>query len=195
MDNRTIKIDALRELDIQLRRKNETYTIFKFKKNSVEFDVFFDIGTVPYNLGFLLLKSNFQFWIDVVNGYLVNYILDTPTYYKLCDILELKNSDPNNKFSPFKFFSEFNGKIPKTLPIITQKQRHSIIPKVFSNIEEAEKIYYYKMIDWDNTTVKKKRSAENLEKTRYYYPELYERIKDKNITVQYTHIEDNENCY
>ncbi|WP_353050273.1 DUF6037 family protein [Bacillus sp. ISL-47] len=53
--------------------------------------------------------------------------------------------------------------------------------------EEKDKVYIKEIRNWDNYPhLNKSCSLENKEKTRLLYPDLYEEIKDKNISVFYT---------
>lgn len=108
-------------------------------------------------------------------------MLKTKDYETLISMLELK-FQKGNPFSTKAFFEELNIKIPSKIQVIEKL----IISKVYQ-CEEAEKVYIKDIRDWNKYPyINKKCSKENKEKTRLLYPELYDFIKDKNISVFYT---------
>jgi hypothetical protein len=151
----------------------------------VKFDIFFDIDKVPFRLGFLVLKSNYQLWLEVKNGFLIDTNLPKVKYYELIKLLNLK-TDKNKPFSTVAFFEQFNNQIPRTLIEVKKDYMRSIVLAVSPNIEEKDKIYYLGINDWDKIKNGRHRDPKNLEKTRLLYPELYLSIKDKDISVKYT---------
>jgi hypothetical protein len=177
-------LSGLRILYAELKKNDNTYCIFKFQKNKIDFDIFYDIAKNPFQLGFLVLKNDFQLWINIEKGFNLNPKLDPDDFFKLAKLLNLK-PDINNKFSTKAFFEEFNEKIPRTIPQIDPKYVHHLIINTY-NIEEKDKLYYNGSIEWEKTECKHKRRPENLEKTRLLYPELYIKIKDRNISIKYT---------
>lgn len=185
-----MRLNKLRPIHDEILEKFQTYAIFQFKKNKTEFDVFYDIVKMPWQLGLLARQENFQLWIAVdIDFNFIPYI-DPEQYKKLVAILGIKY-DPNNKFTPFAFFKEFNESIPSHLPNIDHNSVRKVVLKCMQ-IEEADKIYYCGSIEWDKLGGSKKRSIENLEKTRLLYPELYFRIKDRNISVKYSALKRDE---
>lgn len=55
-----MKLTGLKPLYISIKRNNLTYGIFKYQVNKVSFEIFFDISTIPYQLGFIQRQSTFQ---------------------------------------------------------------------------------------------------------------------------------------
>lgn len=178
-----MKLNGLVPLYKNLLNNNSTYGIFNYVKNSVKFDIFFDIGCNPFRIGFLVLNSNFQLWLDIKTGFYINTKLDKDDLYNLIEVLGIKY-DPNNHFSTNQFFEEFNNKIPHKFKNIEHTEKAKIVSKI-KDIEEEDKIYYLGLIDWEKLESGNRR-FKNLEKTRLLYPKLYYRIKDKNISVRYT---------
>ncbi|NVO09067.1 MAG: hypothetical protein HXX16_03805 [Bacteroidales bacterium] len=179
-----MKLAGLYPIYKELLAKNETYCVFKFTKNKVGFDVFFDIGQTPYKLGFLVIGNNFQLWLNIERGFVIDTNLKKADYKRLTEILGLKfNKD--NKFSTFAFFEEFNAKIPTSIPNIPERHIKNVLVKYFK-VEDEDKLYYDGYIDWDKTNIKKGRKPKNLEKTRLLFPMLYNSIKNKNISIKYT---------
>lgn len=173
----------------QITRLNMTFCIFPFQKNKVKFDVYFDIKDSPFKLGFIAKNTNLSIWFDIQRGFIIDCRLSKEQYYLLCKILNLKKASEENPFSTSAFFDEFNNAIPNKLQPL-ELYRDTIIHVAINkySIEEPDKLYYYGKIDWDlpQNIGKGRRSNENLEKTRILYPEIYEIIKDKNISIKYT---------
>lgn len=179
-----MKLYAIIPLYRQLISSNKTYGVFKYTKNNIDFDVFFDIGVKPFKIGLLLINNNFQLWINLDNDFMINPYLSNIEFKSLIRVLNLKY-DPNNKFSTIKFFEDFNSKIPNEFKTIKKKELQNLIITIY-NIEEENKVYYNGLIDWSKVNNGKKKTKKNIEKTRLLYPKLYERIKEKNISVRYT---------
>lgn len=156
---------------------------FEYKCGKATFDVFFFIDSSPYLFLFGMKAENFSFEIEVKHGFVIDHTLDKETYKRLCEVLGLKY-DPERPFSPWNFFSEFNGKIPDKALTAQVAKPHDVAPykKI---IEEEKKIYFVGWRDnyrWD-TTVQKT----NLDKTRELLGErAYKRCKEKNISSCWT---------
>lgn len=178
-----MKLQKLSLLYSQIKNNNQTYGLFDFKTNGVHFHIIFDIGNTPFRLGFLPIGKQEQIWLNVKKGFIINPILPKSEYRKLTKLLNLKYYK-NNPFSTFNFFKQFGEKIPNQLIKLSKMERVELAMKV-SNIEEKEKTVYKGQKDWDKSSSGKNRSQKNLEKTRLLYPELYNQIKDKNISVIY----------
>lgn len=166
-----------------MKENHETYCVFDYRINSIQFEIFYDIGVVPNRLGFLPLHDERQLWLEITKGFNLDSNMSKDDYYLLVDILGIKKN-PDNKFIPASFFREFNDKIPTKYKNLEQGNRQNLIRKIYS-VEEEEKTIFDGVIDWDKLRSNKSRSHQNLEKTRLLYPELYERIKNRNISVRY----------
>lgn len=178
-----MKLNGLKKIYLKIKHQNETYGVFDFKTNGVDFDIYFDIAKIPFRLGFLPIGSNIQIWLDVKNGFEIDYKLPQKDYYNLIKLLNLK-TNKNKPFQPFNFFKQFDSAIPDNIKTLTNSDR-VIITKKITPIEEAEKTIYDGLIEWGKGNSGKKRSPENLEKTRLLLPNVYNAIKDKNISVRY----------
>ena len=178
-----MKLTKLSFIYSQIKLNNETYGLFNFNTNGIAFHIFFDIGKVPFRLGFLPIGKPEQIWLDVNKGFIINPVLPKSEYRKLTRLLNLKY-DKDNPFSTFNFFKQFGEKIPNQLISLSNSERAILALKV-SDIEEKEKTVYLGQKDWEKSNSGKNRTEKNLEKTRLLYPELYNQIKDKNISVIY----------
>jgi hypothetical protein len=180
-----MKLNNLAKIHSDIRNRNQTYGIFEYCTNGKKFDVFFDVAPTPYKLGFLLTGSKLHLWLDINKGYILNERLLSEQYHNLCIMLGLKY-DPNNKFSPFAFFNQFNQVIPNFIVPITSSKKNTVILNFFPDIEETEKLYYKGSIEWDKLNNGRHKTQKNSDKTRLLYPEIYERIKNRNISIIYT---------
>ncbi len=177
-----MKLDKLQSLYRSIKEHDRTYTTFKFIKNKIEFDIFYDIGRTPHRLGFILIRSDFSMWIDVTNGFNISTYIEKSTLKKLYDILGI-TSDPTNKFSTNSFFAEFNSKIP-TIYKATEKEICEYVAKNEYKIENPDNLYYLREMPWYQN---QKRSLKNSEKTMVLYPELWETIKNNlHVSIGYT---------
>lgn len=171
----------LRDLHIDILKHKRTYDVFEYSHNKIQFSVMFDVDCIPFKLILIKKRSTQYLIIDVLTGYKINTYLGEKLKV-LKDMLELK--DGRTKFSTNKFFEEFNRKIPDSL------QEKAISKSTISQIyqcEESEKIYIKELRNWDNyPELGKHATKKNREKTRLLYPEIYDKIKDKNISVFYT---------
>lgn len=182
-----MKLTGLKPLYISIKRNNLTYGIFKYQVNKVSFEIFFDISTIPYQLGFIQRQSTFQLWIEIKNGFEVTPYIDENSYKNLIKILNLK-FNPENHFSIKKFFEEFNTKIPNTY-ISASNELLYFVSKYRYNIEEPDKLFFKDFKPWSS----RKRTKKNTEKTRLLFPLIYNRIKNiPNISVAYTNINSGE---
>ena len=171
----------LRNLHKDILRHKKTYDVFDYVHNGIEFSIMFDVNCQPFKLIFIKKKSLLYLILDVTVGYQINtYLGDKLQILK--DMLELKNG--KRQFSTNKFFEEFNNKIPF---VISEKKLSKAVLSRIYNCEESEKIYIRELRNWDQyPSLGKHVTFENREKTRLLYPEIYECIKNKNISVFYT---------
>ena len=171
----------LRDLHIDILKHKMTYDIFDYSHNGIQFNILFDINCIPFKLIFIKKNSGQYLILDVSADYQLNTYLGEKLKI-LKDMLELKNG--KSKFSTNQFFEEFNKKIPHTIQ--NQKLSKVTISHVY-HCEESEKVYIRELRNWDKyPELGKHATKENKEKTRLLYPDIYEEIKDKNVSVFYT---------
>lgn len=185
----------LRTVCSQARRLNMTYCIFPFQKNKVKFDIYFDINKNPYQLGFIVKGTSLSIWFNIQRGFIIDCILPKAQYNLLCSILNLKATDNFTPFSTAAFFNEFNNSIPnQLLPLDLYRDTVLQVAITKYSVEEPDNLYYWGKTDWNLPHNKGKgtRSAQNLEKTRILYPEIYDIIKNKNISIKYTSIKNDK---
>lgn len=171
----------LYDLHSDILNNKRTYDVFDYSHNGIQFSVMFDVACIPFKLILVKKRSTQYLTLDVMSGYQINTYLGEKLQV-LKDMLELKNG--KTKFSTNHFFEEFNKNIPHAIQ--NKKISKSTISRVY-HCEESEKIYIRDFRNWDQyPELKKHVTKENREKTRLLYPEIYEKIKDKNISVLYT---------
>ncbi len=171
----------LRDLHIDILKHKTTYDVSDYSHNGIQFNILFDVNCIPFKLIFIKKNSGQYLILDVLAGYQLNTYLGKKLKI-LKDMLELKNG--KSKFSTNQFFEEFNKKIPHTIQ--NKKLSKATISHVY-HCEENEKIYIRELRNWDKyPELGKHATKENKEKTRLLYPDIYEEIKDKNISVFYT---------
>lgn len=171
----------LRPLHSDILKHSKTYDVFDYTHNGIDFSVLFDVNCQPFKLTMIKKKSDQFLILEVLNGYQINTYLGEDLK-KLKEMLELHHG--KMKFSTNDFFEEFNRKIPEF--ISNAKISNTCLSRVYQ-CEDCDKLYIRELRNWDKyPELKKHATPENREKTRLLYPKIYERIKDKNISVFYT---------
>ena len=118
----------------------------------------------------------------ITQGFKIETSLSTDKYNLLRKILNI----PKGKNSPFStnaFFSELNSIFPSKLSE-SGKIDNNILNKIY-NFEESDKYEYDGLIDWSKSNSGKHHTVRNHEKTRILYPDIYDMIKGKDISVRY----------
>lgn len=174
-----LKLDGIKDLYISMKTQVIERYRFDFKSGKAVFNVFFFIDGSPFKLLFGAKGHTFGFEVEVGQGFKIETNLEKAVFKELCKVLDL-TYDPNNKFSPFKFFNEFNKSIPKTA-ISNQPIEPSHIAPYVSLAEEEKKIYF---TGWRDQTARGSNVREqNLDKTRKLIGEKeYKTCKEKNIS-------------
>ncbi|OWP83922.1 hypothetical protein BWK59_07925, partial [Flavobacterium davisii] len=67
-----MKLSNLEKIYKRITQEGETYYIFPFIKNKVEFEILFDIYKTPFQLHFLQKSSDFSFNVIVEKGFKIN---------------------------------------------------------------------------------------------------------------------------
>jgi len=174
-----MKLDGIVDLYRSMKDQKLGRYRFDFKSGKAVFNVFFFIDGTPFKLLFGAKGETFGFEVDVAKGFTIETALDRGVYSELCKILQL-TYDPNNKFSTFKFFSEFNNTIPTKANPRLYIEPAELAPYV-SVAEEVDKVYF---TGWRDQTIRGNNvTPENLAKTRELIGEKeYKTCKDKNIS-------------
>ncbi|MBZ7954980.1 hypothetical protein H2270_01225 [Campylobacter sp. RM17709] len=183
-----MQMTGLKTLYSSMKNKEMVYCIFNYVHNKVELEIMFDIGSEIFKLLIIKKYSNITLLLDISKGFILDIFLSKEKYQILLDILDIK-SGGNNPFSTKKFFLELNNAIP---PFAKQYNLDNNLRYKISQanqLEEANLIYVKGLIDWNKVNSNKHVTVRNREKTKYLYPDIFELIKDKNISVVYTNDE------
>lgn len=136
-----MRLNGLEPLYRSMRSESIDRYRFRYRRNNVEFDIFFLIDETPFQLLFGVLMKNFSFILSVERGFYINSKLEPEDLIGLCKVLGLR-PNPENRFSTRAFFEEFNQCIP------AQADRKKVfapheIACYYPKLEEADKKYFW----------------------------------------------------
>lgn len=176
-----IKLDRIESIYKELIKDN-THTIpsFDFKYNKLEFTLLLILS--KDELFFLKKGTTETFSLEIIDFEIDNYFSDN--YSKACEFFEIKYSENSSeRFKPGHLIDaiNYNSIYKEYLPDDTRKQINNKY-----NLEDPDSIYYYSIRDHAKYGNKSHYSPENREKVRILLPELYERIKNRNISIGFT---------
>ena len=163
---------------------------FEFQYNEILTDVIFDTrSSESWEIIFMKVGIGKTLTIPIKLGY--KFTIDTSKkYQEFISFFNIKNG--KGKFSIKSFKNYFNENIPDEYKL-SDNAREKIIK--YNRIDTgSEGIYPISLKNWElihaknNKLPKDKfhRRLENLAKTKQLYPDLYEAIKDKDISVNYS---------
>lgn len=165
-----------------IKNNKLTYNVYDCHYNHVSLSLLFDIGQTLFILSIIKRESAEVISFPITQGFKIETSLSADKYNLLRKILNI----PKGKNSPFStnaFFSELNSIFPTGLSK-SEKLDYNILNKIY-NFEESDKYEFDGLIDWSNSNSGKHHTKKNHEKTRILYPEVYDTIKDKDISVRY----------
>lgn len=168
-----------------MRQLQLSVGVFDFRFNSIESKVIFRVDRTPYELVFVKKQVGEVLIITVIPGY--RLLFDKETQEHVRSFFETR---PGQGFF-FKGLAELIAKtVPREAKPPLPADRKAIC--IATGAEEPGKVYFKNLINWDEVNAKslsenkKHRTSANLEKTKILYPDLYEAIKDHDISVCYT---------
>lgn len=183
---RTIKLNGLEILYKDMRGRGKDYAIFDYNHSiKIKLIILFDIKTNPFSLLLIKKHSTQTLLLDIQRGFMLDTLLPPEQYKCLLQILEIKPGITKS-FSTKEFFQKLNSKIPTYIHSYILDDKTRIAISCSKNFEEKDKIFICGYIDWDEIKNGKTYTQANREKTRILYPDVYEKIKDKNISIKYT---------
>lgn len=171
---------------------------FDFRYNKVNCTIFFDMSRREINaLDLYFVKRNTQDTLSVPMGddFCVK-ARDPEKYFEIKEFFNIKNErDSERKFNLIDFFKYMDAHLhPAQGPQMDRQQK----AKAY-RVEEPDAIFYKTMILWDivhieRHTNKGNVTARNRAKVQKLLPDLYARIRDKNISVRFTanHIDEDK---
>lgn len=165
-----------------IKNQNLTYNVYECKYNHIDFSILFDIGKTPFILSLIKRQTGEVITFNILQGFLIETNLPHDQYYLLRKILNIPDRG-ESPFSTNKFFEEINEKFPNT--ILKEINIPVLILNRIYNFEESDKVEYDGLIDWSTSKCGRHHTLKNHEKTRILYPYIYERIKNKDISVRY----------
>lgn len=154
---------------------------FDFSFNKLGFTLIYSAS--KHELFFLKVGTQETLSLEVRDFQIDNYFPKNK-YYEVRDFFEIKNdSNSTEYFKPVHLIEAIDSRT--TLRV----KPSSVARKVYNkknSVEEDNYIYFYTIINWELLGNKKHYSQKNRAKVKLYFPELYHRIKDLNITVKFT---------
>ncbi|EAK9986034.1 hypothetical protein A9372_07895 [Campylobacter jejuni] len=184
-----MQMTNLKNLYKDIKNKQMTYCIFNYTHNRIELEIMFDINPEPFKLLIIRKHSNKTLLLDILNGFKLDIFLSKEKYQILLDILDIKGGG-TIPFSTKKFFEELNSAIPHQVMQYNLSNNLRYIISQVNNLDEANLVYIKCLIDWSKKENNKHVTEKNRKKTKYLYPDVFEIIKDKNISVVYTNNKD-----
>lgn len=175
-----MKIERLKVLDKDMRRKNITRTQFNYRHNNLTFDVLFIIEG-NYELLFGVVGHSCSFVVKVNPGYnLVPAIKPESAFYQLCNLLNL-TPDPNNRFSAKAFFTEFANHVPL---VASNKKNASLPLSMTTEVDDEDKTIF---LGWRNNSDKSGHvTQKNLDKTlKAFGPVIRDICASRNISTRW----------
>jgi hypothetical protein len=157
---------------------------FEYQHGKGLFDVFFFTDESPFVLLFGARGTQFCFEVFVYPGFEISTKMSSQDYRELCNFLELK-FDPENPFSPFAFFSQFNKNIPHNIDVKRRILQTYEIAQYRCEIEDKNKVYF---CGWRNNKLRNETvTHSNLRKTKMLLGNhAYIVCKEKNISSCWT---------
>lgn len=176
-----IKLDRIEAIYKNLIKNNiHTIPSFDFKYNKLEFTLLLIINN--NELFFLKKGTTETFSLEIIDFIIDSYF--SANYSEACDFFEIKYSENSNeRFKPGHLIDAINHNsiYKEHLPDETRRQ----INRKYT-LENPDAIYYYRFYDHIKNGGKTTHSDKNREKVRILLPELYERLKGKDVSIGFT---------
>ncbi|MFC6118390.1 DUF6037 family protein [Macrococcoides bohemicum] len=178
--------NSIKNLYIDMRNNKIYFQTFSINFNNIEADCIFSIQDNPFEIIFIRKYDACVLKIDVKKGFILNIENKFSEIYKFFNIKYGKGN-----FSLISLLEHLSKKLPNEVKILSDNERKQVYN--FVNIEESEKIYYLSFTNWDKVNKGKSkpvgsRTTKNLAKTQLLFPDIYESTKDKNISINYSHV-------
>ncbi len=159
-----VKFENLKQLSMDMRKHTMSSAQFSINYNGHFFSCVY-IDEIEHPLLLVTTLGRNPFTIKILGNKTFEFNVYLGDRYRdLIRYLELQY-DPNNKFLPEKFFSEFDKKIPISHALTNKPSPSEMARTVNNTIEtadEADKIYFCK---WKNLPFGQKVSEANFYKT------------------------------
>lgn len=187
----TYKLQNLQLFHLGMKKLGVHIATFDFTYKNIVYSCLFEANYEEgFSLSFFKQITGDSLKIPILPSYLVNtYIEDRELFTDFWNFFQLQAKDGG--FTMESFFERLNKSIPSKFEINKNLNRPLISKKYVT--EDKERPYFLGFINWQtlrakNPEVRGSRSETNLEKTKILYPQIYQAIKDYDISVRYTDI-------
>lgn len=162
---------------------NQEYTaIFDCSYNNIEFSILITTDEEDViSLYFIKIGTREELAFDIDNSFSINTYVDD-LYNKLIKYFNIQYNE-NQRFRPFELFLHIDRNA-KFRPFNESLKRY-VTTKLYK-LNKPDAIFYHSMVNWDKTNSQKHYSKENRDKVKKLLPQLFEHIKNKNISVRFT---------
>lgn len=181
-----MKLTNLKTLHIEMKKIGVSVETFDYSYNNQDCSViFYPDYTNGFYLVFFKKKNASKLKLPIKKGY--DLILLGQDFTNFWNFFEI--GAEKGKFKIKDFYEHLNKKIPTVATKINSNDR-MLIQKTIP-IDDEENIFFKNLINWEKARIKnpnlnKGRDPKNLEKTKILYPNIYEEIKNFDISVAYT---------
>lgn len=181
-------LDNLKSFSSSMKRQNVEQAVFAHKYNNILSHVIVDISCRDgWNLIFVKHGDGKVLKLKVMVGFRV-YVTES-LFRDICEYFGIRKK--KGGFSTKEFFLQVNSQIPLNY-VLSDENRKTVYEYRYRN-DSDEGMYPIGLISWSEKNAKyrlkgaveKHRTPYNLEKTKNLYPELYESIKDIDVSVKY----------
>ncbi|MBC1403107.1 hypothetical protein HB904_17300 [Listeria booriae] len=179
-------IDALQKLHLEMKRLKLTMDVFELTYNEVVCDVIFEADPQKrFSLIFIKKSIGSTLSLAIVPRY--DLQIKGSNYIPFLRFFNIGKAGTGMAAQNFSDYLEKN--IPTKAKLPTPEAR-KILAKHY-DVEDSDKTYYASFTNWEkaralNPALKKGRTQKNLLKTKKLYPNLYETIKDYDISINYS---------
>ncbi|WP_442774159.1 DUF6037 family protein [Lactococcus hircilactis] len=173
-----------------------TSQLFEFQILTNRFTLLFTItaknGVILKFEPLIFAKANTQeiFKMDINDKFFVNHSLSKAKYKEMVNFFEIPyNPNATKGFSPFDFLKDQIDAHLKPVSVKNYSRRE--ISSAY-HLENPNAIYYSGMKNWEVLNIGKSISeqdhvtSKNRTKVQYFLPDLYENIKNRDITTVFT---------
>ncbi|EMF0110316.1 DUF6037 family protein [Enterococcus mundtii] len=166
----------------ELLSREQTVGIFDFSYNNKKYTLLFTYINKQDQAEIFFTKVGTQSTLSlpISQKFSINTFFDKQTYKNLRLFFEVPYVLDGPPFRPIELFQTIDSGLKfKSIDKTTSREERSSLYRV----PNPHAIYYNYMIDWDLHKGDKHYSQFNRQKVQVLIPELYERIRNRNISV------------
>lgn len=187
-----MKLKRLQSFHNSMRLYKTSVGTFDFEFNKVQCACLFEADYKKgFSITFFKKITAENISLPILPGYNIStYIKPRELFIDFWSFFGFEKGNGTSHMT--NFFKTFEATIPTTFSPKKNIKREVIVKKY--NLEERDKPYFQGFVNWSIHNAKypdkpRHRNPENLEKTKLLYPEIYEAIKEHDISVRYTAFE------